>query len=148
MAVADLADDVRCQEIRFSQSVESRNAELFATFIDDDARFVGSSVLRGPEAVAAAWSVFFQDAGPRITWRPQFVEVLENGALALTRGPYKLITTDAEGASIEHWGTFNSVWRLQPDGGWKVVFDAGSDAEESPEPEVRALLEQDAGCGE
>ena len=112
-----------------------------SNFIDADARFVGDGVSRGPEAVAAAWSVFFAADGPRIKWRPQIVEVLEDGTLALSRGPYVMTVTDADGVETEHWGTFNSVWRLQDDGSWKVVFDAGSPAAARPAEDVKALLD-------
>jgi uncharacterized protein (TIGR02246 family) len=145
-AFADSLDDVRCREIAFSKSVETQDAALFASFIDDDARFVGRSVTRGADAIAEAWSVFLSEGGPTIQWRPQFVEVLEDGTLALTRGPYRMITTDEQGVESEHWGTFNSVWRLHKDGQWRVVFDAGSDSNETPADEVKALLNQDDTC--
>ena len=145
-ASADVADEVRCREISFSQSAELRDAEAFASFIDADARFVGGAVNRGPLAVTAAWAAFFAADGPAIKWRPQFVEVLEDGTLALTRGPYRMITTDDQGAKTEHWGTFNSVWRLQKDGSWKVVFDAGGSSAEAPSDEIQALLDQEDHC--
>ena len=47
---------------------------------------------------------------------------IEDGTLALSRGPYRVVTTDESGNESELWGTFNSVWRLQPDGEWKVVY--------------------------
>ena len=46
----------------------------------------------------------------------------------------------------EHWGTFNSVWRMQNDGSWKVVFDAGNEAAEAPSEEIQALLDGEADC--
>jgi ketosteroid isomerase-like protein len=145
-AIADVADDVRCAEISFSQSVENRNITAFTSFIDADARFVGSSISRGPVEVTEAWSVFFADDGPEIKWRPQYIEVLEDGTLALSRGPYRMITRDPDGKATEHWGTFNSVWRTQTDGAWKIVFDAGSASAEAPSEDVRALLDQDVDC--
>ncbi len=145
-AIADVADDVRCAEISFSQSVENRNITAFTSFIDADARFVGSSISRGPIEVTEAWSVFFADDGPEIKWRPQYIEVLEDGNLALSRGPYRMITHDAEGNSSEYWGTFNSVWRKQADDSWKVVFDAGNSAAEAPPEDVQALLNQEDDC--
>ena len=54
----------------------------FASFIDPDARFVGSKVDRSREAIAEAWAVFFTGELPSIRWRPQFIEVLESGDLA------------------------------------------------------------------
>ena len=142
----DAAQTVRCHEIAFSKSVEARDAATFASFIDADARFVGSSVMRGPVAIAEAWSVFFSVDGPEMKWRPEIVEVLDDGKLALTRGPYRMIASDDEGNRQEHWGTFNSVWRLQSDGQWKVVFDAGSASEQAPPEEIQILLGRDDDC--
>lgn len=146
VAGADVGDEVRCREIGFSQSVENQDLAAFRAFIDADARFVSSTVYRGPDAIATAWQVFFDAQGPQIKWRPQFVEVLENGRLALTRGPYKMTTRDADGATVERWGTFNSIWRLQDDGQWRVVFDAGNAADSPPDAAVQALLDGAADC--
>ncbi|MDH3616679.1 MAG: DUF4440 domain-containing protein, partial [Gammaproteobacteria bacterium] len=94
----------------------------------------------------AAWQVFFSEEGPAIKWRPQFVEVLEEGALALTRGPYRMTSKDPDGNSVESWGTFNSIWRKNVDGEWRVVFDAGNIAAAPPDEETQALLQQDDTC--
>jgi ketosteroid isomerase-like protein len=145
-AQVELEEQLRCREIAFSVSVESRDAARFASFIDSDARFIGAEVLHGVDAVVAAWAPFFAEAGPRIRWRPQFVEVLEEGNLALTRGPYRMTTINESGETREQWGTFNSVWRRKPGEAWQVVFDAGSAASAPPAEQVRALLEQDTGC--
>jgi len=151
-ALADLADEVRCREIGFSKSIESRDMEAFRSFLDDDARFIGAQVKRGPEEVTDAWRTYEPEDGPTLKWRPQFVEVLEDGKLALSRGPWRYTTTDEEGESVELWGMFNSVWRLQDDGSWKVVFDAGGPSPSGPTDEQRALIDNDddvtlLGCG-
>ena len=145
-AFSDPVAEVRCREIAFSKSVETQDATLFASFIDADARFVGNAVLHGPAAIAEAWSVFFSADGPAIMWRPQFVEVLDDGTLALTRGPYRMLSKDEQGVESERWGTFNSVWRLHEDGQWRVVFDAGSPSSEAPTEAAKALLDQDDTC--
>jgi ketosteroid isomerase-like protein len=44
--------------------------------------------------------------------------VLDSGGLALSTGPVH----DPEGHQI---GTFNSIWRRESDGSWRVVFDKG-----------------------
>lgn len=146
-AVAGPADEVRCREIGFSKSVEAQDRELFRSFVDSDARFANAAVLRGNEAIADAWATFFVEDSPQIKWRPQFVEVLESGDLALTRGPYRIIDKNDQGEKTEGWGTFNSVWRLTADGEWLVVFDAGSFPDETPSDEQRALLDAVDDCG-
>ncbi len=143
---ADPVEDVRCSEIGFSKAAETRDVEAFAAFLHKDARFVGRSVMRGPKEIQTAWQVFFTEDGPEIKWRPRFVEVLDDGKLALTRGPYRVVTRTPEGDVTENWGTFNSVWQYRPDSGWRVVFDAGSPAAEAPDDETRALLEAEDDC--
>ena len=145
-ALADLEDEVRCREIGFSKSVENQDHERFASFVDPDARFVSNKVDRSREAIAEAWTVFFTGDLPSIKWRPQFIEVLESGDLALSRGPYRIIDSNEQGETTEAWGTYNSVWRLSADGEWLIVFDAGSFPDETPSEEQRELLESDAGC--
>ena len=146
IAFADPVDEVRCREIGFSKSAEERNIEAFRSFIDADARFASNTVLRGVDAVAEAWAVFFAADGPSIKWRPQIIEVLEGGKLALSRGPYRVTGTDTDGNAIENWGTFNSVWRQSDDGKWRVVFDAGSPAAAAPDDATKALLDADDDC--
>jgi ketosteroid isomerase-like protein len=145
-AMADLADDVRCREIGFSKSIESRDMESFRSFLDDDARFVGGNVKRGPDEITEGWRTYEPEDGPSLKWRPQIVEVLEDGKLALSRGPYKYTQKNEEGEEVDYWGTFNSIWRLQVDGSWKVVFDAGSPAAKPPADDVKALLDQEDDC--
>ena len=142
----DPAAAVRCREIGFSRAAEARDPVAFAAFIDADARFIGASAVRGPAAIVDAWAAFFGSDGPRIAWRPQFVEVLENGELALSRGPYRITDTAPDGTTTERWGTFNSVWRKHDDGQWRVVFDAGSAPDEDPTEEQRALLDAADDC--
>lgn len=141
---ADPAQEVRCAEIRFSLAVEKFDPASFRASIDEEARFVGEQVLRGPDAIAAAWSAFFEPDGPRIAWRPRFVEVLSSGELALTRGPYWLETRAGDGTVTVQWGTFNSVWRRGTDGHWRVVFDAGGPPTEVPTDASKALFESPA----
>ena len=147
-AAAGPTDEVRCREIGFSKSVEVQDHELFRSFVDPDARFANASVLRGNEAIVDAWATFFVEDSPRIKWRPQFVEVLESGDLALTRGPYRIVDKNEKGELTESWGTFNSVWRINADGEWLVVFDAGSFPDETPSDEQRALLDAEDDCGD
>ncbi len=143
---ADIVDDARCREIAFSKSAENKDIEAFRSFLDGDARFVGGAVARGPDEIVAAWQAFFADDGPAIKWRPQFVEVLEDGTLALTRGPFRMIAKDQDGNPVEHWGTFNSIWRKNADGEWRVVFDAGNQAAAPPDEDTQALLHQEETC--
>jgi len=148
IVLADLpmSQEVRCAEIKFSLSAENRDRDQFIKSIDADARFVSASVYRGPDEIVRAWAPFFEAGGPRIKWRPQYVEVLASGDLALSRGPYRIETREEDGSLTVGWGTFNSIWRRNQQGHWRVVFDAGNIANELPADGVQSILEEPDLC--
>lgn len=117
---AALTAQVEAREVAFAATMAARDFEAFLSFISPEAVFFGTSgPLRGKGAVARAWEPYFQGEAPPFSWRPDTVEVLESGTLALTSGP-------VFAPSGEEVGRFNSIWRLDPDGVWRVVFDRGS----------------------
>ena len=146
LASADVTDEVRCREIGFSKSVENKNIEAFRSFVDADARFISDRPRRGVDEIAEAWSTFMVEDGPRIRWRPQYVEVLADGTLALSRGLYEYVATAEDGSEIRIYGSFNSTWRLNADGAWRVVFDAGDPAAQPPTDEEKAILDREDAC--
>jgi len=147
-AMADLTDDVRCREIGFSKSVENKDVEAFRSFVDADARFVSNRPRRGVDEIADGWSTFMTDDGPSIRWRPKFVEVLEGGKLAFSVGLYEYIGKSEDGTETLSYGSFHSTWRLNDDGIWRVVFDAGDQWAGAASEEELALLDQEDNCGD
>lgn len=113
-----LAEEVRAAEEAFAATMADRDLDGFVSFLSDEAVFFTGSVLRGASAIEAGWAPFFEGDAAPFSWMPERVEVLESGTLALSSGP----VLDPGGERI---GTFNSVWRLEPDGRWRVVFDKG-----------------------
>ena len=145
-AMADATVEVRCREMGFSKSIESKDIEAFKTFLDADARFISTRPRRGIEEIAQGWSRFTAEDGPSIRWRPRFVEVLEDGTLAFSVGVYEAIGEDEEGNEIKSYGSFHSTWRLHEDGVWRVVFDAGDRWPGGATEEELALLNAEDEC--
>jgi ketosteroid isomerase-like protein len=115
----ELAQQVRAAEVGFARTMATRDRTAFATFVADDAIFFnGRGALRGKTAVVQVWARYFEGTQAPFSWEPDTVEVLESGTLALTSGPVR----DTDGKQI---GTFNSIWRRDRDGRWRVVFDKG-----------------------
>jgi ketosteroid isomerase-like protein len=103
-----------------------RDHAAFATYLADDAIFFAADVpLRGKQAIAEAWQVYFDGAEAPFAWEPEQAEVLDSGDLALTAGP----VYDPRGGRV---ATFSSIWRRQADGAWRIVFDKGNAACPSP----------------
>jgi ketosteroid isomerase-like protein len=114
---------VLAAERAFARSMADRDVSAFASHVSDEAIFFnGAGVLRGKQQVVAAWSRFFKDKTAPFSWEPDRVEVLQSGTLALSTG----LVRDPDGKVI---GRFNSIWRREAPGVWRVVFDKGSPAE-------------------
>jgi ketosteroid isomerase-like protein len=59
----------------------------------------------------------------QLRWAPEFADVSAAGDLGYTSGPWEIRKTASEPPS--GYGHFNSIWRIQKDGSWKVEVDLG-----------------------
>jgi ketosteroid isomerase-like protein len=117
--IARLTEEVRDRERAFARTMADRDHAAFVTFLADEAVFVGQKqAFRGKAAVAEGWKRLFEGSQAPFSWEPERVEVIESGTLALSSGPVR----DPSGRRV---GTFNSVWRREADGAWKIVLDNG-----------------------
>ena len=118
-ATEQLATQVREAETAFAATMARRDHAAFAGFVAEEGIFFGrSGPLRGRAAVFEGWRPLFEGPAAPFSWKPEVVEVLASGTLALSSGS----VWDPTGKQI---GTFNSIWRLDADGRWRVIFDKG-----------------------
>lgn len=118
--LASLRQQVTETELAFARSMADRDHAAFTSFLSDEAVFFsGDSAVRGKAAVAEEWQPFFKGATPPFSWKPDQVQLLESGDLALSTGP----VLDPQGKVV---GRFNSIWRREASGKWRIVFDKGS----------------------
>ena len=112
--------EVLAAERAFARTMADRDHAAFARFLAEEAVFFsGEQATRGRAAVAASWARLYAGPTPPFSWEPDQVQVLDSGTLALSTGPVR----DPSGKVIAR---FNSVWRREAPGVWKVVFDKGS----------------------
>jgi ketosteroid isomerase-like protein len=117
--LAALRQQVGDAERAFAKTMADRDHEAFSRFVSEEAVFFsGPSPLHGRQAVADYWKRFYEKPQAPFSWEPDKVEVLASGTLALTTGPVH----DPAGQLI---GRFNSIWRQEAPGVWRVVFDKG-----------------------
>jgi ketosteroid isomerase-like protein len=118
-------DTVADAERAFADSMARRDLTAFAAHVSQEAVFFGgpdgNTPLRGRAAIVEGWKGFFAGPTAPFSWAPDSAEVLESGTLAATSGPVH----DAKG---NRTGRFSSVWRLEADGTWRVIFDRGCQA--------------------
>jgi ketosteroid isomerase-like protein len=124
--IAELSRQVADTERAFARTMADRDHAAFVAFLAPDAIFFsGAKPLRGRQAVADAWKRFYDKPEAPFSWKPETVEVLDSGTLALSSGP----VFDPAGKNV---ATFTSIWRLEAPGTWRIVFDKGNDVCDCP----------------
>src|SRR5262245_3233043 len=115
-------DTVMDAERAFADAMARRDLAAFSAHVAAEAVFFsspdGTRVLRGKTAIVDGWKRYFEGPKAPFSWAPETAEVLDSGSLAMTTGPVK----DENGRVASR---FSSVWRLESDGRWRVIFDRG-----------------------
>ena len=117
--IAALQQQVFAAERAFARSMAERRHEDFVRWLSEHTVFFdGRKPLHGRAAVAAAWKPFYEAAEAPFSWDPDLVEVNGEGTLALSTG----LVRNRAGQPVAR---FQSIWRLEAQGGWRIVFDKG-----------------------
>ncbi len=111
---------VDAAERAFAQSMADRDHAAFCRWLSEHAVFYGGAApLIGKSAVAAGWKGFFEARTAPFSWSPDRIDVLGDATLAHSSG----LVRNPAGQPIAR---FNSVWRQEAPGVWRIVFDKGS----------------------
>lgn len=115
-------DELRTQvmdtERAFARTMADRNFAGFQSFLSEEAIFYSDEKpIRGKQAVAADWKRLYEKPQAPFSW--ESVAVLDSGTLALSSGPVR--SPDGK-----VFARFNSIWRQEAPGVWRVIFDKGS----------------------
>ena len=78
-------------------------------------------LLKGREAIRMQYASF--PHGAKLEWAPDFADVSASGELGYTYGKYTYTSTDSIGHTTQSEGIFHTVWKRQPDGQWRFVWD-------------------------
>ena len=118
--------EIVATEKAFAQMAKEKSiAEAFIHFAADDAVIMrGNAVIVGREQIIKHFNPG-QSSPDRLSleWAPDFVEVAASGDLGYTYGKYIYTKTDTLGNTTETVGIFHTVWKRQPDGQWRFVWD-------------------------
>jgi ketosteroid isomerase-like protein len=114
----ELRAQVHAAETAFAKTMADRDHAAFVSMLAEDTIWLGREELNGKKAVADAWKGYYEGKDAPFSWRPARVAVLPSGDLALSTGP----VFAPDGRQV---GQYNSTWRREKDGSWKIVFDHG-----------------------
>ncbi len=108
-------------------SEEKGTAAAFHHYIADDGLalpFTGAPKNKTDYAAAMQTAQNGDTPDGVLTWEPEFADVANSGDLGYTWGHYTYTFFDSTKAPSH--GYYVTIWKKQPDGSWRFVFDAGN----------------------
>lgn len=117
----------------FMKAAAEKGAEGYMSYYAENAVEIpnGAHAIEGKVNIAKGMG-FLNDSTNRLTWSPKGGDISSSGDLGYTYGTYQFSSKDKEGKPHVEYGKYTSIWKLQPDGNWKVVLDMGN---ASPAPQ-------------
>lgn len=98
-------------------------AEAFGFFADSLAVIQrGNLLIAGKDSIRSFYRSRIKP-GTVLEWAPDFVDVSAVGDLGYSYGKYTITATDSTGQLVKSSGIFHTVWKKQPDGTWRFVWD-------------------------
>lgn len=117
--------EIVAAEKAFAEMVKEKGIKEGFLFFAADSAAVrrGDELHKGKEALNTLYGNPSNLQGAVLKWTPDFVDVSASGDLGYTYGKYYYSGTDSFGKKVESTGIFHTVWKRQPDGSWKFVWD-------------------------
>ncbi|HEY3388657.1 MAG TPA: DUF4440 domain-containing protein [Prolixibacteraceae bacterium] len=119
-----LKSELFAVEKEFCAMAQSEGVQrAFVHFAADSAVILRrGKLLKGKDAVRLQYESFPRK-GAMLEWKPDFADVSASGDLGYTYGKYTLTSTDSVGFITKNEGIFHTVWKRQPNGQWRFVWD-------------------------
>ena len=122
---AELKEEIRKTEKQFETDLNEKGAAFaFEKYAAPDAvvKRQNDSLIYGPKAIRQFYSSDIYKTA-KAQWSPDYIDVSIDGTMAYTYGKYQWKMTGKAGEALEYHGIFHTVWKRQPDGTWKYVWD-------------------------
>jgi ketosteroid isomerase-like protein len=118
-------DAVRAADAAWLKAYEAKDVDKSVAFLDENASMLAPNtpIATGKTAISKliAGELALQDS--KIRWHPDKAGVAQSGELGYTSGFYDWSFKDKSGKIVSDTGKYLTVWKKQPDGKWKVLFD-------------------------
>ncbi len=120
-----LKKEIVQMERSFCKDLQTRGvAYAFYTYAAPEAviKRENDTLIKGREAIKLYYSKpeYLQATA---NWEPDYTDVSADGTLAYTWGKFSWTGKDTTGKEFNYSGVFHTVWKKQPDGSWKYVWD-------------------------
>jgi ketosteroid isomerase-like protein len=126
LSIEKWKQEIADTEYEFAEMAKNEGiSKAFLTFAANDAVLMrNNSLIIGKEALKKNFESQRSKGGRvSLSWKPDFIDVSASGDLGYTYGNYQYAITDSIGNVKLDSGIFHTVWKRQPNGEWRFVWD-------------------------
>ena len=128
-----LRGELAAAEAAFEQAVSERGLDGWVgTFAPNGMMIQPDGPVVGHEGIRLQMAGAFADTTFRLMWTPDLIGISDDGTLGYTTGRYESRRV-VDGEETAQRGSYFTVWRRQPDGGWLVEADMGTEPSSQPD---------------
>lgn len=123
---ANIFQSIKIDEVHWNTDWKSGDAGVVTSHYAPNATLMlpGAPTAAGSAAIRAAIQKAMDDKGFTLMFASDKVDVAASGDLAAARGTYTETSTDPTSkAIVTEKGNYVTVYKPQPDGAWKAVWD-------------------------
>jgi len=109
-------------ELSFSKMAQEEGIhKAFTTYAAEDAVLMrNNKLIFGLKSIDEHYK---NQTSKGLSWVPDFIDVAASGDLGYTYGHYTYSYINSTGNAAVDTGIFHTVWKRQPDGTWRFVWD-------------------------
>lgn len=113
---------------QFCREFAAKGVEGWLAYFADDAVVFRSAgpITRDRKSLEDHYRKLFGPGKVPLTWKPLGGEIATSGDLGFTYGTWEMATKDKDGRPVTRTGKYQTTWKKQRDGSWKIVADIGN----------------------
>jgi len=113
---------------QFCRDFAAQGVDGWLAYFADDAVVFSSKgpITRDRGALEKHYRELFGPGKVPLTWKPSGGEIAASGDLGFTYGTWEMPSKDKDGRAITRTGKYQTTWKKQRDGTWKIVADIGN----------------------
>lgn len=113
-------------DLDFNKATQEHRLDGWMEFMDDNGVVERGAPVVGKDAVRAALKEEWDDPNFHLTWEPDEAYAMPGNKMGYTRGRWTLTSLDEKKQPMKMTGEYLTIWRLNKQGQWKIIWDGGS----------------------
>jgi len=125
--IAAAQDAIRTASADSVRAAQAKDLEKTVSYYAPNAIMFGvGAPIQGIEGIRKVWQQMLATPNLQMKLATISVEVARSGDLGWEYGSFESTSTDPKGKPVTQKGKYVVVWKLQPDGSWKIAADTSA----------------------